>query len=97
MNDLNKIKEIFNIYKETKISTPTICCPLCVYKNFFESIGYKIINFNINEWDLNFWMDCYNSDLKDWVSLQGSWFYGDFKFTYFDNYEQYNKIIKNDI
>lgn len=48
MDNLDKIRDIFNVYKETGISTPTIFCPLCIYKDFFESIKYKIINFETN-------------------------------------------------
>lgn len=86
MDTLNQITLAFNEYKLThkEVSCPFV--PLCVYHDFLKEEGYyRISDWDPNGWEVEFWEDFYNPDTKDWVTLNGSLYYGNFKFEYVDD------------
>ena len=86
MDILNQITLAFNEYKliHSKVSCPF--APLCVYHDFLKEEGYyRISDWDPNGWEVEFWEDFYNPETKDWITLNGSLYYGDFHFNYYND------------
>ena len=103
MDILNRIILAFNEYKLTHNEINCPFAPLCVYHDFLKEQGYyRISDWDPNGWEVEFWEDFYNPETKDWVTLSGSLYYGNFKFEYIDDVqydydEDYiNDMIQND-
>lgn len=99
MDTLNQITLAFNEYKLTHKEVSCPFAPLCVYEDYLKSEGYhKISDWDPNGWEVEFWDDYYNPETKDWVTLSGSLYYGNFKFIYTDSYDyDYDEETINDI
>lgn len=88
MDILSQITLAFSEYKLTHNKVSTVFAPLCIYEDFLKEEGYyRISDWDPNGWEVDFWNDYYNPNTKDWVTLSGSLYYGDFHFELFDNYD----------
>lgn len=99
--ELDKIITAFNEFKLTHMTISCPFAPLCIYDDFLEEQGYhKISDWDPNGWEVDFCEDYYNPETKDWISLKGSLYYGNFEFIYTDSYdydeETINHIIEYD-
>ena len=91
MTQLDQIILAFNEYKLTHKRVSCPFAPLCIYHDFLRNEGYcRISDWDPNGWEVDFWEDFYNPETKDWVTLDGSLYYGDFSFNYYNNDESGN-------
>lgn len=98
MDLYNDIKEAFEEFQFTHATIPTIFAPLCIYHDFLEDLGYYVVSeWNPNGWQVDFWEDFYNPETKDWVTLSGSLYYGDFKFQLLDEYNYDDEYLQREI
>lgn len=98
MTILDQIALAFNEYKLTRKEVNTIFAPLCVYHDFLEDLGYYCVSdWDPNGWEVDFWEDFYNPETKDWVTLSGSLYYGDFKFQLLDEYNYNDEYLQQEI
>lgn len=98
MDLYNDIKEAFEEFQSTHATIPTIFAPLCIYHDFLEDLGYYVVSeWNPNGWQVDFWEDFYNPETKDWVTLSGSLYYGDFKFQLLDEYNYDDEYLQREI
>lgn len=94
MIQLDQIILAFNEYKLTHSKVNCPFTPICVYKDFLREQGYyEISEWDPNGWEVEFWNDYYNPETKDWVTLNGSLYYGDFNFNY-GTYDYDEETIK---
>ena len=96
----NKIRVDFQSFQITKQDTPATFAPIEEYDDFFKEHGYYIVSeWEPNGWQVDFWNDYYNPTTKDFISLRGSLYYGDFVLYKSEDYSQYNeeylKTLKN--
>ena len=95
---LEEIEVAFTIYKATHSTVNTVFAPLCTYEDFLKDQGYyRISDWDPNGWEVDFWNDYYNPKTKDWVTLSGSLYYGDFHFELLDNYNYGEDFIEQAI
>lgn len=98
MDTLNAITVAFSDYLLTHKKVSTVFAPLCIYEDFLKEQGYYRINdWDSNGWEVEFWNDYYNPKTKDWVTLYGSLYYGDFHFELLDNYNYGEDFIEQAI
>ena len=98
MTTLDQITLAFNKYKLTRIEVNTVFAPLCIYHDFLEDLGYYYVSeWNPNGWEVEFWEDFYNPETKDWVTLSGSLYYGNFKFLLLDEYNYDDEYLQEEI
>lgn len=98
MNLYNDIKEAFEKFQSTHATIPTIFAPLCIYHDFLEDLGYYVVSeWDPNGWEVDFWENFYNPKIKDWVTLSGSLYYGNFKFQLLDEYNYDDEYLQREI
>lgn len=98
MDIFSQITLAFSEYKLTHKAVNTVFAPLCIYEDFLKEEGYyRISDWDPNGWEIEFWNDYYNPKTKDWVTLTGSLYYGDFHFELFDNYNYDEDFIEQAI
>lgn len=98
MDILSQITVSFSDYILTHKTVNTVFAPLCIYEDFLKEAGYYRINdWDPNGWEVEFWNDYYNPKTKDWVTLNGSLYYGDFHFEFLDNYDYDEDFIEQTI
>lgn len=93
----DKISIDFQSFQITKQDTPVTFAPIKEYDDFFKEHGYYIVSeWEPNGWQVDFWNDYYNSKTKDFISLRGSFYYGDFVLYKCENYSRYDEeYLKN--
>lgn len=98
MDILSQITLAFNEYKLTHNDVSTVFAPLCIYEDFLKDQGYYRINdWDPNGWEVDFWNDYYNPKTKDWVTLSGSLYYGNFKFQLIGEYNYNEEYLQREI
>ena len=98
MTTLDQIILAFSEYKLTHKEVSTVFAPLCIYEDFLKEEGYYRISYwNPNGWEVEFWNDYYNPKTKDWVTLSGSLYYGNFHFELLDNYDYDEDFVEEAI
>lgn len=87
-----QIEIAFTVYKTTHSDTNTVFAPLCTYHDFLKEQGYYLISeWDPNGWEVDFNEDFYNPETKDWVTLSGSLYYGNFQFKYYEYCKDYDE------